>query len=89
MQGDEEHRGVVAEDRLGAVPVVDVEVDDRDTGEAELGLRVARRDGDVAEDAEAHRGARERVVARAVERARSRSSRTAWMAHPAASSAAS
>jgi hypothetical protein len=31
VQGDEEHRVVVSEDRIGAVAVVDVPVDDRDT----------------------------------------------------------
>ena len=46
---------VVAEDLLGAVPVVDVPVDDRDALDAELGLRVAGGDRDVVEDAEAHR----------------------------------
>src|SRR5512145_370890 len=41
-----------------------VEVDDRDAPEAQLSLSMARRNGDVPEDAEAHRGARERVVTR-------------------------
>ena len=63
VQRDEEDGVVAAEDRLGAVAVVDVEVDDRDALEPELGLRVARRDGDVVEEAEAHRPVGERVVA--------------------------
>ena len=46
-----------------AVAVVDVEVDDRHPLEAEPRLRRPGRDGDVVEDAEAHRAAGERVVA--------------------------
>ena len=53
---------VVAEQRLGAVSVVDVEVDDGDALEPELDLRVPGGDRDVAEDAEAHRRGLERVV---------------------------
>ncbi len=41
---------------------MDVEVDDRNALEPELSLGDARRDGDVVEDAEAHRAAGERVV---------------------------
>ena len=43
--------------------MVNVPVDDRDPLEPELGLRVARRDRHVVEQAEAHRSARQRVVA--------------------------
>ena len=68
----EEDAVVVPEDRLRAVAVVDVEVDDRDALEAELALRRARRDRDVVEQAEAHRPVGQRVVARAAGRARSR-----------------
>ena len=63
MERDEEHRVVAAEDRLRAVAVVHVVVDDRDPREPELRLRVARRDRHVVEHAEAHRAVGERVVA--------------------------
>ena len=62
VQGGEEDGVVVAKDLLGAVAVVDVEVDDRDTRKAELGLGVAGGDGDVVDEAEAHRAVGERVV---------------------------
>ena len=55
VQRHGEDARIVTEQRLGAVAVVHVEVDDRDPRGAELRLRVARRDGDVAEHAEAHR----------------------------------
>ena len=71
VQRDEENASVVAEERLGAVPVVDVEVDDRDPLEPELGLRVPGRDRDVAEDAEAHRRRPRARGGRAAGRARS------------------
>ena len=88
VQRREEHRVVAAEDRLRAVPVVDVDVDDRDARETELRLRVARRDRHVVHEAEAHRAVGERVVARrAHEREAARS--TASRAIPAASVTAS
>ena len=62
VERDEEDRRVVADDRLGAVAVVDVPVEDRDPPDAELGLRPARRDRDRVEEAEAHRAARLGVV---------------------------
>ena len=64
VERDEEDAVVVPEDRLGPVPVMDVPVDDRHALEPELALGDARRDGDVVEDAEAHRAPGERVVAR-------------------------
>ena len=63
MQRDEEDGVVAAEARLGAVAVVHVEVDDRHPLEPELLLRVARRDRDVVDEAEAHRAVGQRVVA--------------------------
>ena len=63
MERDEEHRVVAAKDRLRAVAVVHVVVDDRDPREPELRLRVARRDRHVVEHAEAHRAVGEGVVA--------------------------
>jgi hypothetical protein len=54
MQRDEEDGVVAAEDRLGAVAVVHVEVDDCDPLEPELRLRVARPDRNVVHQAEAH-----------------------------------
>ena len=59
-----QHALVVGEDVLGAVAVVHVEVDDRDALEAVRLERVHRRDGDVVEDAEAHRPRARRVMPR-------------------------
>ena len=59
----EDLRGAV-EDRLGAVAVVDVPVEDQDPLGAALGDRVGRSDGDVVEQAEAHRPVALGVVAR-------------------------
>ena len=53
MDRTEEQAVVVLERRLGAVAVVDVEIDHGDTGEA-LGLGRSRGDGDVGEQAETH-----------------------------------
>ena len=64
MQRDEEDGAVAAEDRLGAVPMVDVEVDDGHPLEPELGLRVARRHRGVVDQAKAHRPVGERVMPR-------------------------
>ena len=75
VQGDEEDRVVVAHDRLGAVAVVNVPVDDRHSLDSELRLRVAGRDDDVVEDAEPHRAVRAARGAPVDERARSRSGR--------------
>ena len=63
VQRDRQDGVVAAEDRLGAVPVVDVEVDDGDSLEIELVLRPASRDRGVREQTEAHRPLDERVVA--------------------------
>ena len=49
------HRFVGPENLLRAVAVMHVEIDDRGTRDAVLLLRVARRDGDVVEQAKAHR----------------------------------
>ena len=72
VQRHREDARIVTEQRLGAVPVVHVEVDDRDARGTELRLRVARRDGDVPEHAEAHRLAPAARDGRVGERARSR-----------------
>ena len=64
VERDREHRRVVREQRLRAVSMVNVEVDDGDSLEPELELRVAGGNGDVREDAEAHRSRLERVVPR-------------------------
>ena len=66
---------VVAEDVLRAVAVVDVPVDDRHALEPELGLRRARRDRDVVEEAEPHRAVGRARGGPAAGRARSRRSR--------------
>ncbi len=58
-----QHALVAGDDVLGAVAVMDVEVDDRDPLEAAHVERVARRNGDVVEEAEAHRVVARRVVA--------------------------
>ena len=63
MQRDVEHRRVLPEDRLRAVPVVDVPVDDRHPLRPELCLRRAGGDRDVVEEAEAHRAVGGRVMA--------------------------
>ena len=55
MQGDEEDRGVVAEDLLRSVAVVDVPVEDGDARQSELELGKARRHRYRVEDAETHR----------------------------------
>ena len=64
MERDEEDRVVAAEQFLGAVAVMDVEVDDGDSREPELLLGVPRRDRHVVDEAEAHRPPGERVVPR-------------------------
>jgi hypothetical protein len=63
MQRDEQNRVVLPEDLLRAVAMVDVIVDDRHAADAVNGLHVACSDGDVVDEAEAHRALRERVVA--------------------------
>ena len=62
MNREESHPRVVVEDRLCAVTVMDVPVDDQHALRASVegGLRG---DGDVIEQAEAHRAPGERVVA--------------------------
>ena len=49
------HARFVFEDRLRAVAVVDVEIDDRDPRQAVAFERMRGGDGDVVEQAEAHR----------------------------------
>ena len=63
MQGDEQDRGIGVVDLLGAVAVVDVPVEDRHALEPVGLLRVAGRDRDVVEQAEAHRPIDAGVVA--------------------------
>ena len=46
-----EGRGVVGEDRRGAVPVVDIEIDDERAAESALGAERADRDRDIVEGA--------------------------------------
>ena len=62
VQGDEEHAVIVPEDRLRAVAVVDVPIDDRDPLDPQRVLGVTRCDRDVAEQAEPHRAVSEGVV---------------------------
>ena len=90
------HAFVVPEDVLRAVAVVDVEIDDGDALGAMRGLRVARGDRRVVEEAEAHRGRDFGVVAGRPRRdegvvrpCRDITSSTANAAPPAARSAAS
>ena len=60
---DVQHALVAPEDGVGAVAVMDVEIDDRDACEPELRLGVSSRDGDVVQEAEAEGQVGERVVA--------------------------
>ena len=62
MGAEEEDRGIAVEDVLRAVAVVHVPIDDEDAFDAVLLLRVAGRDGDVVEQAEAHAAAGIRMV---------------------------
>ena len=64
-----EHARIIFEDRLGAVAVVHVEVDDRHPLHAVLGQRMGSRDGDAVEQAEAHGSRAGRMVARWAHRA--------------------
>ena len=57
-----EHARVVVEDVLRAVAVMDVDVDDGDALDSRLFERARDGDGDVVEEAEAHRAVRRRVV---------------------------
>ena len=63
VERDEQHRGVLVEHPLGAVPVVHVVVDDRDPVEARR-PRGRRRHRHAVEQAEAHRPVRLGVMAR-------------------------
>ncbi len=74
-EADHQHALVVGEDVLGAVAVMDVEVDDRDALEAVHVERAARRDGDVVDEAEAHRARARRVMAGRTGRCRTRCAR--------------
>ncbi len=69
MDREERDRGIVVEDLLGAVAVVDVPVDDQDPVEPEPLDGVRRGDGDAAEQAEAHRLVGPGVVAGRPDRA--------------------
>ena len=55
MDRDEQHLAALVEDEVGPVAVVDVPVEDQDALGGVLAQRVRRRDGDVVEEAEAHR----------------------------------
>ncbi|MNV35487.1 hypothetical protein D3C71_1269350 [compost metagenome] len=63
------HLGVGLEDRLGAIAVVHVEIDDGDALQAIFVTRIGGSDGHVVEQAEAHRGAGGGVVAGRAHRA--------------------
>ena len=69
VRGSEEDIRVGGEDGLGAVAVVDVEIDDGDTPQPVLVSRVRGADGDVVEQAKAHGAARFGVVAGRAHRA--------------------
>ena len=64
-----QHALVTGDDVFGAVAVVDIEVDDRHPLQAMHAQRMARRDGHVVEEAEAHRRVAGGVVARRAHRA--------------------
>ena len=55
MQRDRQHVGVAQEDRLAAVPVMDIPVDHRDALDPSHVLQVANQHADVREQAEPHR----------------------------------
>src|SRR5439155_25123754 len=55
VHADEKDAGVGFETGLGAVAVVDVEIDDGDLLEVVFLLKIFGGDGDVGEEAEAHR----------------------------------
>ena len=61
---DHQHPRIGGEDVLGAVAVMDVEIDDRHALDAMGGQRVRGADRDVVEQAEAHRAVALGVVAR-------------------------
>ncbi|MNU97061.1 hypothetical protein D3C71_871200 [compost metagenome] len=63
------HPGVVLEDVLGAVAVVDIEIDHRDPFQTVAVAGVGGGDGDVVEQAEAHRGTAGGMVAGRAHRA--------------------
>ena len=65
MRRAEQHRFIRPENILRAIAVMDVEIDDGDALGAMGGLRVARRDRDIVEEAEAHRISRRRRDGRA------------------------
>ena len=64
VHADEEGRGIIFEAGLGAVTVMNVEVDDRDFADAVLLLEIFCGDGDVGEEAESHGSIGFGVVAR-------------------------
>ena len=64
MERDREDRGIGVERVLGAVAVVRVPVDDRDSPDAQRFLRMPDCDRDVPEDAAAHAPVGDRMVAR-------------------------
>ena len=59
---EEENRGIVVEDGLGSVAVVNVPVHNQDSFELVLPLGVPGRDGDVVEKTESHAAMRQGVV---------------------------
>ena len=66
-----QHARIVAENVLGAVAMVHVEIDDGDACEPMVLQRVSRRDGNVVEQAEAHRAIARRMVPRRPDAAKS------------------
>ncbi len=54
MHRDKEDAGIVLDEILGAVAVVDVEIEDGDTRKAVMVERVSCADGDAAQKAETH-----------------------------------
>lgn len=63
MERNGQHLGVLGEDRLCTVAVMDVPVDDRHLADPDRSACMLRRDRDVVEDAEPHAGLGDRMVA--------------------------
>ena len=66
---DEVDVGLILHERLGAVAVVHIPIDDQHPVEAVLLPRVVRRAGDASENAETHRAVAQRVMTRRAHRA--------------------
>ena len=54
MQADEQHARIILKHRLSAIAMMDIEIDDPDSRDAMLLLRVAGRDRHVGKEAESH-----------------------------------